>query len=133
MADNLEEKIWKTQYGFRKGRSTAQALFIARRILENAEAGTQPIILTFLDWEKAFDKIDQDGLIKALERLNFSDKMLRILKIFYENPQFRIKTQDGKSDYRKQTTGIRQGCPLSPYLFILMMTVAFQDIKNKIF
>ena len=132
LSNNLENKVWRTQYGFRKARSTAQALFIARRVLDLAEAGTGKMIFTFLDWEKAFDKVDQTKLQEALFRLNIPDKVLRIIGKFHENPQFRIKTADSKSNYRKQCTGIRQGCPLSPYLFILFMTVMFTDIYERV-
>ena len=58
--------------------------------------------------------------------------MLKILTSFYNNPQFRVKNREGKSTYRKQKAGIRQGCPLSPYLFICLMTVMFSDIHEEL-
>jgi len=88
--------------------------------------------MLFLDWEKAFDKVDQDMLTNALYRLNIPDKLLKIISSFYENPKFRIKDMEGNSEYRKQCAGIRQGCPLSPYLFILLMTVVFHDVHQEI-
>ena len=88
--------------------------------------------MLFLDWEKAFDKVDQVMLIEAIKRLNIPDKTVNILKSFYTNPQFRIKDKEGVSGFRRQRAGIRQGCPLSPYLFILLMTVLFHDIHFEI-
>ena len=124
--------MWKTQFGFRKKKSTAQALFITRRLQDIAEESGSALVLLFLDWEKAFDKVDQVELVKAIGRLNVPPKISNILASFYVNPLFKIKDSCGKSDYRKQRTGIRQGCPLSPYLFILLMTVMFHDIHEKL-
>ena len=81
--------------------------------------------------EKAFDKVLQDELINAIRRMNIPDKILKILQKFYENPRFRIKDRQGKSSWRKQRAGIRQGCPLSPYLFLVIMTVMFHDIHEN--
>ena len=64
--------------------------------------------------------------------MNVPNKMLNILKTFYENPRFRIKDRQGKSEWRKQKTGIRQGCPLSPYLFVIFMTVLFHDVEKEV-
>ena len=52
-------KFIKTQYGFRKGKSTTHALYIARRIQDLAAQNGDNIVLVLLDWEEAFDKIDQ--------------------------------------------------------------------------
>ena len=123
LAEQVEQKILKAQYGFRRKKSTSQPLYVLRRLQELYEAGNQPLIMAFLDWEKAFDKVDQSKMIESIYRLNIPEKMLRVLTAFYISPKFRIKDREGNSTYRKQRTGIRQGCPLSPYLFIILMTV----------
>ncbi len=87
LTDSLEDDVWKTQYGFRKGRSTAHALFVARRILDLAAAGTDHLFMVFLDWETAFDKVDHEMLMTALIRLGVPKKMINVLKGFCVNPK----------------------------------------------
>ena len=132
LATGLDDVLWETQYGFRKKRSTSQPLFITRRLQDHAECTGDKLFMVFLDWEKAFDKVDQEKLIEAMERLNIPKKLVAILRTFYINPRFRVKDLEGKSTYRKQNAGIRQGCPLSPYLFICLMSVMFKDIHTNI-
>ena len=73
---HMDGRIDKSQYGFRKSRSIAQPLFILRRAQEmQEEAGLETHIL-FLDWEKAFDKVNQTKLLTALTRIGISTKML---------------------------------------------------------
>ena len=64
--------------------------------------------------------------------MNIPEEMLDMIKILYENPQFRIKDMEGKSSYRTQNTGIRQGCPLSPYLFVICMTVLSSAVHDEL-
>ena len=73
LANSMDDRISDTQYGFRKKRSTNQPLFVARRLQEMAEAAKEKLLIVFLDWEKAFDKIDQEMLIKAMHRLNIPE------------------------------------------------------------
>jgi hypothetical protein len=79
MSREIEEKIWKTQYGFRAKHSTAEALYITRRIQDFYETHGDKCFMLFLDWEKAFDKVDQQRMIQALRRLNIPEKMIIIL------------------------------------------------------
>ena len=59
LARGMDDRISELQYGFRAKRSTSQPLFIARRIQDYVEAAGDKLTMVFLDWEKAFDKIDQ--------------------------------------------------------------------------
>lgn len=88
--------------------------------------------LTFLDWEKAFDRIKQDKLLEALERMNIPIIFLNAIKSFYANPQFAVRVNQVTSNWYPQKAGTRQGCPLSPYLFIIVMTVVFRDVHDEL-
>ena len=85
--------------------------------------------MLFLDWEKAFDKVDQERLVEAMFRLGAPEKVVKVLKSSYLNSRFRVEDIEGKSSYRKQRAGIRQGCPLSPYLFIFL-SCSMTDMKR---
>ena len=76
--------------------------------------------MVLLDWEKAFDKIDHDAMWTALTELGLPEMYINNIKALYQNPQFRVKEDGQTTAWYKQKTGIRQGCPLSPYLFILV-------------
>ena len=80
LANGIDKHIHKMQYGFRKGRSTSQPLFLCRRIQDLSEAFKKKLTLVFLDWEKAFDNIYQDELINALRRMSIPEEMLEIIK-----------------------------------------------------
>ena len=61
--------IQNSQFGFRPKKSTSQAIFVARRLLDIAERQQSNMTLVLLDWEKAFDKINQSKLLQVLRRL----------------------------------------------------------------
>ena len=74
--DNL---ILDTQYGFRRKKNTAQAIFIARRLTDRAEKQGQHLGMILLDWEKVFDKVDHTQLLIALKRVGIPISMLGLI------------------------------------------------------
>ena len=104
----------------------------AREAGPQAEATTNPIFLVFLDWEKAFDRIKQNKLIEALTRMDLPTKYIQAIQSIYNNPSFSVKMGNSQSTWRKQRRGIRQGCPLSPYLFIILMTAMLLDVHAEV-
>jgi len=131
IAEGIDEALQETQYGFRAGKSTSDAIHIIRRIMDMAERAGENINLLLIDWEKAFDKISHDGLINAPARMEVPQKYINIIRNIYENAFFRVEIEGTTSRERQQKSGIRQGCPLSPYLFLIVMKVIMKDVHEE--
>ena len=71
------------------------------------------------------------SLFASLTRLGLSQHCISAIKALYQSPTFYVQDQYRTSAVRSQNTGIRQGCPLNPYLFLLVMTCVDDDVKRR--
>ena len=81
-----------------------------------------------LDAEKAFDKIQHPFMIKVLERSGIQGPYLNMLKAIYRKQVANIKVNGEKLEAVPLKLGTRQGCPLSPYLFNIVLEVLARAI-----
>ena len=127
-AAGADNRVSTTQFGFRTERSTEDALHCVRRAVERAWAhqGGQLHLLA-LDWRRAFDSIDPDALLNALRRFGLPLHFREAVAAIYNNRSFVVSESGHTSAARTQSSGICQGCPLSPFLFIMVMTVIMHD------
>jgi hypothetical protein len=84
-----------------------------------------------LDAEKAFDKIQHPFKIKVLERSGIQGPYLDIIKAIYSRPEANIKLNGEKLEAIPLKSGTRQGCPLSPYLFNIVLEVLARAIRQQ--
>ena len=131
ISEAMGDRIDLAQFGFRKGTSTSQPIRIYRRVQETHEEAGLELVTVLLDWEKDFDKIHQGRLLDALKRIGIPGNVVRVIEAIYRNQKFAIKDIGKRSSERRQYSGIKQGCPLSPYLFIIVMTVIMRDTSSK--
>ena len=127
----LDPTLSATQYGFRPSRSISHATYFTERVQDIAEQRGSNLIITLLDWEKAFDRIQHDRMALALERIGVHQHFIDVLINCYKAPKFYVEDEYGSSKTKVQSSGIRQGCPLSPYLFVLVMSVIDHDISRN--
>ena len=125
-----EDDLRTSQYGFRPHRGTSQPLFVLRRAMEWANMTQRPLNLLFLDWKQAFDSIDHSALIIALRRFGLPVAELELIEQFYNDASFELHAASGDKANGAFGSGIRQGCPLSPYLFIILLSVIFEDVED---
>ena len=131
ISNTLDKHLQTTQYGFRKDKSPADAIHLVRRVVEYGESAQNQLHLLFLDWEKALDKVDRTQLFKSMERMRVDTKLVNLVKTLYRDTQFTAEIDGISSTLQTQETGIRQGCPLSPYLFLIVMTTMFHDVHQE--
>ena len=123
----LEPWIQRNQFGFRPKKSTSKTFENYLYCQTPLDIAERNLSLVLLDWEKAFDKINQQKLLQVLRRLKTPPNMLKLITLMYDSPKFKITAAGTSSAYRTQESGIRQGCLLSPYLFVLLMSALFVD------
>ena len=117
---NLEETTDEQQAGFRPGRGCADQIFSLRRIQERRLKHGKPLAIVFVDFSAAFDSIHRPSLWKALKINGIPEKIVNILQNIYFNANSRIRVKGELSPGFSVNTGVRQGCVISPKLFVLL-------------
>lgn len=129
----VESEIWNTQFGFRFNSGIFDALFLLRRIIDDVWSEKQgSVVFVALDWAKAFDCISPKGLLDVLRRCGLPRSFFHFIRNVYTHRQFFVEDNGKQSEYRAQFHGISQGCPLSPFLFIMVMTIVMHDAIARI-
>ena len=118
------------QTGFIKGRYIGQNVRLLNDILEQTETQNIPGILLQLDFRKAFDTIEWEFIQKTLALFNFGESIQRWISTFYTNPESSVLNNGFCTNSFKLSRGVRQGCPLSPYLFILSVEILACKIRQ---
>jgi hypothetical protein len=88
-------------------------------------------MINSLDVEKAFEKIQHPFMIKVLERSVIQGPYLNMIKAISSKPVAKIKVNGEKLEAIPLKSGTRQGCPLSPYLFNIVLEVLSRAIRQQ--
>ena len=84
-----------------------------------------------IDAEKAFDKIQPPFMIKTLQTLGIERTYLSIIKAIYEKPTANVILSGEKLKTFPLRSGTRQGCPLSPLLFNIVLEVLATAVREE--
>ena len=128
--------IAEEQAGFRAGRSTTEQIFNLRIICERYLQHQQHLYHVFVDFKKAFDRLWHAALWATMRKYNISPNLVRVIQHLYNKATSAVLYNGAIGDWFRTTTGVRQGCPLSPILFNLflerIMTDALADHEGTV-
>ena len=119
LSNALDEKLRNEQAGFRKGKSCSDHIFTLRQILEQSHEFNSPVYANFVDFRKAFDSIHRDSLWKILLHYGVPEKLVSVIKLLYTDFSAQVLCEGELTDAFQVKTGVKQGCVLSPFLFLL--------------
>ena len=105
------------QCGFRPGRETVDQLYT----LEGAWEFAQLVYMCFVDLDKAFDRVPWGVLWGVIRECGVPDPLIGAVRPLNDRCQSLVRIAGSNSDVVPVRVGLRQGCPLSPILFIIFM------------
>jgi len=114
----LPNLIHPDQTGVVKGRYIGENIRLTSDIMEYTSLQNLPGILTSPDFLKAYDSIEWPSIMKTLDNFNFGSDIKRWIKIFYTNTESAVQNNGFITSWFKPSKEVRQGCPVSPSLFI---------------
>ena len=113
------------------GRRIDNTVHMLLDFVQLANAQNLESAFIFLDQEKAFDRVNHDFLYKSMRAFGIGPVFIRWIRQMYSNATTRVKVNGFLSDNIPLRSGVRQGCPLSPLLYVLIIEIlALQFRKN---
>ncbi len=127
----LMKLIHSDQTGFLKNRFIGENIRKTLDLIEYTEQEDIPALLISIDFEKCFDRVEWQAVKGALKYFNFGEKFIRWIHILYQNIESCTTNNGYSSDWFRPTRGLRQGCPLSPYLFLVTAEILGYLIRRN--
>ncbi|RVW99807.1 LINE-1 retrotransposable element ORF2 protein [Vitis vinifera] len=116
----LLETIHSTQGAFVQGRQILDAVLIANEIVDEKRRSREEGVVFKIDFEKAYDHVKWDFLDHVLEKKGFSSKWRIRMRGCLSSVSYAILVNGNAKGWVKASKGLRQGDPLSPFLFTIV-------------
>ncbi|KAI5621396.1 gastrula zinc finger protein XlCGF28.1-like, partial [Silurus asotus] len=126
-----EVTICEQQYGFMPRKSTTDALFALRMLMEKYREGQKELHCVFVDLEKAYDRVPREVLWYCLRKSGVSEKYVRVVQDMYEGSVTAVKCAVGTTDWFRVKVGLHQGSALSPFLFAVVMDRLTDEVSQE--
>jgi hypothetical protein len=130
LKNHLPHIIHPTQAAFVQGRRISTNIIITQEIIHSfhLKSWNQKTFLLKLDLAKAFDRISWSFIFQTLRKHHFNEHFISLLHACISSTSMQVLINVKPSHYIYPTRGIRQGCPLSPYLFV----IAINELSNML-
>jgi hypothetical protein len=128
----MDKIISNPQNAFVKGRQILDSVLIANESLDYCLKSGESGLLCKLDMEKTYDHVNWDFLLYLLRRCGFGQKWCSWIACCVSTASFSVLINGSPAGFFNSSRGVRQGDPLSPFLFVVVMEAFSRMIKAMI-
>ena len=121
-------KFSKYQFGFRKNRSTMDALFLLTKAVQKSLAKKQQTVAVFFDLQKAYDTLPKRVILEETSKLGFRGNILKFIDRFLTDRKIRVRVGTSLSSLHRQEEGVPQGSVLSVTLFSMAINSILENL-----
>lgn len=127
---SLPELIFSDQTTFVPNKSILDNVLVSHEVIEWAKISNQDLVLLKLGFKKAYDTVNHKFLFEVLEKIGFPPKFLTFVRLLFTNTSASVLCNGLDSKDFDIQRGVRQGCPLAPYLFLFVGEALNAAIKH---
>ncbi|KAK3568206.1 hypothetical protein QTP86_000223 [Hemibagrus guttatus] len=124
-------EICEQQYGFMPRKSTTDAIFALRILMEKYRNGQRELHCVFVDLEKAYDRVPREELWYCMRKSGVAEKYVRVVQDMYERSRTVVRCAVGQTEEFKVEVGLHQGSALSPFLFAIVMDQLSEEVRQE--
>ncbi|KAK3521454.1 hypothetical protein QTP70_005649 [Hemibagrus guttatus] len=124
-------EICEHQYGFMPRKSTTDAIFALRILMEKYRDGQRELHCVFVDLEKAYDRVPREELWYCMRKSGVAEKYVRVVQDMYERIRTVVRCAVGQTEEFNVEVGLHQGSALSPYLFAIVMDQLSEEVRQE--
>jgi hypothetical protein len=125
------EVISSDQSAFLPLRFILDNIFLTHETIAHAKKSNQPLVFLKLDFSKAYDRIDLAFLFLAMERFGFPVEFFKMVKLLFLDAGACVSVNGNLTKRFSISQGVRQGCPVAPYLFLIIGEVLNLCVKDE--
>ncbi|KAK3563927.1 hypothetical protein QTP86_006213 [Hemibagrus guttatus] len=124
-------EICEQQYGFMPRKSTTDAIFALRILMEKYRDGQRELHCLFVDLEKAYDRLPREELWYCMRKSGVAEKYVRVVQDMYERSRTVVRCAVGQTEEFNVEVGLHQGSALSPFLFAIVMDQLSEEVRQE--
>jgi len=128
--EHVNYTLRREQAGFHPNRSCIDQINTLRIIIELCVEWSSRLYAVFIDFEKAFNLVNREAMWKEVKNYRVPKQIVDLIKETYHGYICRVVHEGCVSEPFPVRTGVRQGCILSPHMFLIMIDAVMCNVNR---
>jgi hypothetical protein len=127
----LTKLIGAEQQGFIPGGDIAGNLILVKEIIAYCDDEELEGSMIMMDFMKAYDRVDRETMMKTMRAMNIGERYMKMVELLYADSTARVVVNGEMGEEFQTEGGVRQGCPLSALLFIIVLELMAIELRES--